>query len=225
MKIVRQSFLPGISLLFFFWCPGHCVLAQQASTAAAPVSTITDSLRPALSQVGPTLHQVQISHWKVSRAWKSQLMSDADSIQQDLNTTLPTLLQTAQQTPTALEPQLAVMQNVNALYDVLVRITAVADIAGGPGDAAALDSTVQHLEQASKSASTQLLQAATLRDHDLTKLQAVNKPPVASDTPSKVIVVNNQVRHHAKHPAHRKSAPAANNPASGSGSGSPPSAP
>lgn len=225
MKILRQHFLPSIFLPIFLWYLGHCALAQQAPAATASASAVTDSLRPALSQVGPTLHQVQISHWKVSRAWKSQLLSDADSIQQDLNTTLPMLLQTAQQTPAALEPQLAVMQNVNALYDVLVRITAVGDVAGGAEDATALDSTVQHLEQACKSASTQLLQAATRRDHDLAKLQAVAKPPVPSGTPSKVIVVNNEVRHHAKHPAHRKSAPAANNPAPSKASGSPPSAP
>jgi hypothetical protein len=112
----------------------------------------------------------------------------------------------AERTPNALEPQLAVMQNVNALYDVLIRITAVGDVAGGSGDAAALDSAVHQLEQARKSASAQLLQAAMQRDRELTKFRAMGNTPPPASTPSKVIVVDNRIGRHTKHTVRRKAA-------------------
>ena len=80
------------------------------------------------------------------------MQSDADSITSDLSHQLPGLLQQAQATPTALDAQMRVMQNVDALYDVLVRLTLAADLTEKKSDAALLDNALQQLEAARKTA-------------------------------------------------------------------------
>ncbi len=199
---------------------------QQPIVAAVPA--LNDSLRPALDQVGSALNQVQIDRWKLSRELKEELRGDANSIQQDLSAQLPALFQTAQQSPAQLGPQLGVMHNVDALYDVLVRITMAATIAGGKRDAAILDSAVQRLESARKTAAGQLSQAASMRDTQIARFQAIARAAQPTEgSPNghpKTIVVNNWTSRHTSHhkaPLHHKIPP----PASGGtpGAAAPPS--
>ena len=177
-------------------------LQSNAAAQGAMVSpAISESLRPALEQVGHSVGQIQIDHWKVSKGWKQQLQSDADSISGDLSHQLPGLLQQAQATPT-LDAQLRLMQNVNALYDVLVRLTLAADLTEKKSDAALLDNALQQLEAARKAATTQLVAAAAEQDRQLTELRARVEAIQASQgitTHGKTIVVQNELRHETVH--------------------------
>lgn len=192
-------------------------LQSNAATPSAQVETpspaISDSLRPALEQVGHSVSQIQIDHWKVSKSWKEQLQSDADSITGDLSHQLPGLLQQAQATPAALDAQLRVMQNVDALYDVLVRLTLAADMTEKKSDAALLDSALERLESARKAATAQLVTAAAQQHQQLSDLQArmeaIQASHPVSATHGKTIVVDNEVRHERPHHTthHKKPSP------------------
>jgi hypothetical protein len=194
--------------------PTASAIVLQANAAAPPAQTgssspaITDTLRPALEQVGHSVGQIQIDHWKVSKSWKEQLQSDANSISGDLSHVLPGLMQQAQATPTALDAQLRLMQNVDALYDVLVRLTLAADMNERKNDAALLDSALQNLETARKNASGQIMAAAAAQHQQLTELQARMEASQASQSAStvhgKTIVVDNEVRHSTAHHTHHK---------------------
>jgi hypothetical protein len=157
--------------------------------------------------------QIQIDHWKVSKSWKDQLQSDADSITSDLSHQLPGLFQQAQATPTAIDAQLRVMQNVDALYDVLVRLTLAADLTERKSDAAQLDSALERLEAARKTATAQLMAAAAQQHQQLSDLQARMEAIQASSTVptthGKTIVVDNEVRHGTLHHTthHKKPSP------------------
>jgi hypothetical protein len=199
--------------------PSASAAGLQSNVAApsAQVETlspaISDSLRPALEQVGHSVSQIQIDHWKVSKSWKEQLQSDADSIANDLSHQLPGLFQQAQAAPTALDAQLRLMQNVDALYDVLVRLTLAADLTEKKSDAALLDSALERLEAARKTATTQLVGAAAQQHQQLTDLQArveaIQASQSVSTTHGKTIVVDNEVRHGTVHHTthHKKPSP------------------
>ncbi len=202
------------------------ILASQLTPQTVANSALSDALKPALEQVGAALTQVRIDRWKVSRDWKAQLRGDSSSIQQDLSSELPALFHAAQQSPSALSPQLAVVHNIDALYDVLVRIATAASLSGGKTDARVLNDALQRLESARKVASGQMIQAASARDQEFAQYQAaVGVVPPASASISghpKTIVVDNRIEHRAKHvkPAtHRKTIqPASSNaPAPSSG--------
>lgn len=199
----------GLAIAFILSSPVVGAAGAQApSPQAAAVPAIGDSLRPSLDRVGSALNQVQIDRWKLSRELKNQFRGDANSIEQDLSSQLPGLFQAAQQAPAQLGPQLSVLHNVDALYDVLVRIATAAGIAGGKNDAAILDSAVQQLESARKNVSIQLLQVASGRDLQLAHFQAAaTQAAMSENAHPKTIVVDNRVgprsRHH-KAALHRK---------------------
>jgi hypothetical protein len=194
---------PLLAILLFL--PRATALQLSPATSPpTPVSTVNDSLRPALIQVGSSLDQVQIDHWKVSHEMKGQLHNDVSSIHQDLSSQLPALLHSAQQSPDALAPQLAVMHNVDALYDVLVRIATAAMISGGKNDAGTLDSAVRQLESARKLAASQLMQIATTQDQQIARFHAGIQAAQAAETSPgnrpKTIIVDNSFRHRKKYP-------------------------
>ncbi len=207
-----------ILLQVFILTPPASAVGLQSNTAMPPTQgemvspAISESLRPALEQVGHSVGQIQIDHWKVSKDWKQQLQSDADSISGDLSHQLPGLLQQAQATPT-LDAQLRLMQNVNALYDVLVRLTLAADLTEKKSDAALLDNALQQLEAARKAATMQLVAAAAQQDRQLTELRARVEAMQASQaisTHGKTIVVQNELRHETVHHSthhHKKPSP------------------
>lgn len=192
-------------------------IAQVPALSPAPAGATASSvnaLRPALQQVNIVVTQINVDRWKLPRERKQEFSDDAASIHQDLSGPLPGLLQAAQQSPAAVGPQLAVMHNVDALYDVLVRLATAADICGGKSDAAQLDSVLQNLEAARKTAATQVMQAASTQDQKLARLQSQLAPAhaAANSGGDHVIVVDNRVRpttHHHKS-SHAATAPPSN---------------
>jgi hypothetical protein len=218
MSLLTAAILP-LLLQVLILTPSASAAGLQSNAAPPPGQTetlspsISDSLRPALEQVGHSVSQIQIDHWKVSKSWKDQLQSDADSITNDLSHQLPELLQQAQATPTALDAQLRLMQNVDALYDVLVRLTLAADMTDKETHAALLDSALQRLEAARKTATAALVSAAAQQHQQLTQLQAqvaaIQTTPSVSGPHGKTIVVDNEAPHGTVHHAahHKKPSP------------------
>ena len=184
-----------------------------AATNGSPSTIPIDSIRPALGQVTSTLDRVQINHWKISRDLKRQMHSDVDSIQQDISSQVPGLLAKAQAAPKEIAPQLAVMQNVNALYDVLVRVSTAATLGGNKADSGALEDALQGLESSRKTLSDQLLRAAAFQDQRIVQMQAL-MPQNAGQVrgQGKTIIVDNDGRHRVKRrkPMHRKKPTPAN---------------
>ncbi|MHB8303927.1 MAG: hypothetical protein ACYDC6_14010 [Acidobacteriaceae bacterium] len=192
---------------------GASAATSATGNQPAMAPTIEASLTPALARVNSAVGQMQVKHWKVSRQAKQQLQNDAASIQQDLSSRLPALLQASQSAPTAMGPQMAVMQNVDALYDVLVRVATTANLTAGKDEAAALDEVLQELEAARKRASDQLLRSVSLQDARVIQLQAAapsNGTQGSEKGSGKTIVVNNRVNRrgsHPKPPQHKKAIP------------------
>lgn len=193
-------------------------VANSAASNPAPLADTIGPLRAALTEVGAALNQVRIDRWKVSRAWKDQFSNDASSIQQDLANRLPGLFQAAEQAPGSLEPQMRLMHNVDALYDVMVRVTTAANISGGRMDASVLDSALQNLESARKASVAQMLQTATQQRQKIEELQvqlrAARAAAPNTAVVGKTIIVNNEEihHHHRRHPVHHRKPPAKNKP-------------
>lgn len=197
-------------------------VAQNAPTQTSPAVptgapnplNLDATLQPALRQVGSALRQVQINRWKLSRQWKAQLQNDASSIQQDLSEQLPALMQAGRSSPADLQPQWAVLRNVDALYDVLVRVATAANLSAARDDASVLADALQQLEMARKSATDGLLKAAAQQDHEIVQLRASAQTAQTDHRESehpKRIVVDNDGSHRTRHRrrvSHTKKAPA-----------------
>jgi len=168
--------------------------SPQASTGT-PQSAIVlgdslNALQPTVESLHQTLASLNVNKWKAPGDVRGQAQSDVDSMQRDLSATLPDLLSQAKTASTSLAPSFAVYRNVDALYDVLLRVTETATLAGAQ-DARGLEQSRAMLEQGRSQLGAALLQASQAQDAEVTQLRtaaaaaAAAAPQVA---PSKTVV-------------------------------------
>ncbi len=175
------------------WEPSYGQAAQPAPGGAVPAFSMAD-LRPALANVQNAITAANVGRWKVSSEARGNAQQDIGSMQRDLSTTLPGLMTTAESASggngsTPLAPAFAVFRNLDALYDVLLRVTEAAATGAPEFDAKNLEAARASLESGRARLGAWLLQAITAQDAQLT--QAANmaaRPPAAPAPPSKIIV-------------------------------------
>jgi hypothetical protein len=169
--------------------------APAAAVAPAPTGFAMTNLRPALANVQTAITNLNVGHWKAPNDIRTATQQDVASMQRDLNTTLPPLLAQADAAaatngPGALSPAFAVFRNLEALYDVLLRVTETAGLAGSSADASNLEEARAGLEDGRAKLGNWLLQAIGAQDAQVARLQApaVAKPPAAPPAPTKIVV-------------------------------------
>lgn len=182
---------------------GSCAAAGQAAPppapaqapAAAPPAFSMANLRPALANVQTAITNLNVGRWKAPNDIRATTQEDVNSMQRDLNTTLPPLLAQADAAatangPGALSPAFAVFRNLDALYDVLLRVTETAGLAGSAADASNLEDARAGLEDGRAKLGSWLLQAISAQDAQVAHLQApaAAKPPAAPPPPTKIVV-------------------------------------
>jgi hypothetical protein len=187
----------GFLMFLSLWLLTAVLLpAQTAPNAPTAPASVIDSqqIRPALGVLQTAVQTVNVGKWKAPDQVKSVAQDDLNSIVNDLNSILPGLLQTAQASPSAFQPAFEVYRNVNALYDVVLRVSQVAGLAASASDASYLQNALNELGKARKSLSDSLATASTQRDAELvqlrTKLQAVAASAASQPSSTKKVVVN-----------------------------------
>jgi hypothetical protein len=168
-------------------------MAALAQTAAAPAAFPVANLRPALANVQTAIGNLSIPRWKASSEVRAASQQDVASMQRDLNTTLPGLMaQVEAQTsgPAALSPTFAVFRNLDALYDVLLRVTETAALTGSSYDANSLEQARAGLEDARSKLGAWLVDSLCAQDAQVARLQAASTPhaDAAPPAPAKIVV-------------------------------------
>jgi hypothetical protein len=174
-------------------CVGSDAARGQAAPAAPPAGTAfpVANLRPALANVQNTIANLNVGRWKVPSETRAAVQQDIGSMQRDLNATLPGLVAQAEANPTALAPAFAVFRNLDALYDVLLRVTETAALSGSGSDAGSLEDARAGLEDGRGKLGSWLLQSISAQDAQVVHLQtALAARPAAAPAaaPNKIIV-------------------------------------
>jgi len=205
MNISRTSavsFPRCFQLATLLACVSSFAAAQQAAPAPAPASAppaaiaiSTEDVRPEVDRIYSAVSGINVPKWKAPKEVKEQTQSDIASIQRNMKTTLPGLLDAAKAAPGTVAPAFAVYRNVCALYDVLLRVAETATLAGPQQDAALLEAELQKLDTAKKSLGSSIFDAASSRDTEIVQLRASNtqlKEQIAAavQAPPKKVVVN-----------------------------------
>jgi hypothetical protein len=132
------------ALFFAVASPGQTAAGADQSNAR-PTSAM---LQPALSDIQNTTLSLNISRWKAPGSIRDETQQNINSIQRDLGNTLPGLIAQADAAPAAVSPSFAVYRNIDALYDVLLRVSETADLAAPEEEANSVASSLQRLEAA-----------------------------------------------------------------------------
>lgn len=195
-------------------CLGAAAAPGQAAAMPQPVNTApagpTPSvvLRQALTQVQGTTANLDISRWKTSSGLREAAQEDVDSIQRDLSQTLPGLLAPADAAPESVSSSFSVYRNVDALYDVLLRVSGIADFAAPPDEANAVASSLQQLEAARARLGDAILHASQLHEEQMKQIEAaIHRAKAAQAAPVREIVIDDgPVGSYASHKSVHKKA-------------------
>jgi hypothetical protein len=214
------------------------VAVAQAQTAPAPpanaampanLSSDLDRLQAAASQANVQIAHMRIEKWKADNGSKQQAQANADSLQRNLTSALPGLINNFRAAPQDLTAGFKLYRNLNALYDVLSSFTEATGAFGPKNEFEALAQQLDVIDSVRRDLGDNLegLTVSTQSEmnqlrNQVRTLQQAAVPPA----PAKKVVVDNAEA--VKKPAtHKKKTAAASGAASqpDAGTTSPPATP
>jgi hypothetical protein len=153
--------------------------------APAPPTVLPSAiLRPAMQSLQQALAIARPEKWKAPSAITAESTSDIGSIQRDLDRTLPPLVTASDASPGSVPQLLPSYRNVEALYDVVVRVTQTSVLAAPTQQSVAFQQATLSLQRARRDFGDLIDSAAQSQDrrfHDvqvkLTTLQSAPPPP------------------------------------------------
>ena len=126
----------------------------QLPTMPAPLQiavpeprAISGLLQPALDTMRRTLDGLRLDKWKKGSI-RDEAGVNIDSIRNDLRTNIPPLLQQADAAPGTVSKLLPVSSHIDALYDVLLRVSEASRVSGPDDQAAQLQQALLTLSTA-----------------------------------------------------------------------------
>lgn len=210
------------AFIFTFLCIPISVCALQspasgaggpspaATNAQAPATTPSAILKSSLDGLQQTVGGLQMDKWKKS-AVRDEASSNVNSIQKDLQSTLPGLLKDADGSPRTTSKLLPVARNIDALYDVVLRVVDGARVVA-PGDQfGQLQQAMTALEKGRHALNDHIQDVAAAQEKQIGDLQVALKSqpaPVCPVAPPPVVASPAP----AKKPAAKKRKPAAAKP-------------
>jgi hypothetical protein len=181
MRIPRAVFLASILVgpLALHAAQSPAPGAAPQATPAPPVPTASETLKPALVGVLQTLGSLKLDKWKKGSV-REEAGSNIDTIQRDLEETLPPLIKAADAAPTTISKILPVTRNIDAIYDVLVHVFEAARVSA-PGDQIAqLQQAMDSLEKARIKFGNHLQETAEAQEKSVVELRTTVQTQQAS---------------------------------------------
>jgi hypothetical protein len=159
--------------------------AQPRNQASLALGNALQQVSIAAAHLRRALDSINVPKWKAPGDVRQTTLSDVDSMQRDVADTLPNLINTALGDPAKISPAFAVYRNVDALYDVLLRVSETAQLAGS-NDARLLEDQRSTLEESRTQLGAALLQSSQTQDAEVMHLRATAAtaapPPAATKT-------------------------------------------
>ncbi len=147
LAILTGSIVSSASLLCAQPSPNAAPAPNLPSPSLSAQATVTATLHPALESVHKTLDGLHLDKWKKGSI-RDEAGQNVSQIIRDIDVNLPPLIQTADAAQGTLSKVLPVSRNINALYDVLLRVSEASRISGPDDQAAELQQALVTLGNA-----------------------------------------------------------------------------
>ncbi len=144
--------------------------SAPAQPAAGSLAAPSEILKPGLDHLRLTLDALKLDKWKKGSI-RDEAGANINTVQRDLQVTLPPLLATADAAPGTISKVLPVTRNIDAVYDVLVHVVEGARVVA-PGDQVGLlQQSLSKLEKSRVALDEQLEQMAATQEKQMTDLR------------------------------------------------------
>ena len=184
---ILLAFLVPSTAAFAGQAPAAAVGAQTAAVSAAVPAALTSSaiLQPAVLNLQQAIDSLHTEKWKAPVRLRDETDGNIRSIRRDVDTVLPPLLAEADKAPDSVVLGLPVLRNIEALYDVLLRVVVVSKTAAPAPQVAALEGAISKLDDARRALGDRLQEAAISREKQVSDLQAALRaiPPPPAPAP------------------------------------------
>lgn len=168
--------------------------AAQTPVAYASVNELRGILEP-LNQTAKSMQSdlggVRVEKWKTDAATKKQALADVDSIQRNLQSTLPETIAQLNDSPEDLATSFKLYRNLDALYDVFGSVAELAGAFGSKDEFQSLDNDLAAIRSARRAFAERMQKLTASKEDELTRLRAqVKTLTAAPPPPPKKIVVD-----------------------------------
>jgi len=178
------------ALLLATVCGSCAAFAAQTASSPSPAPVQSPrvpsaTVQPALDNLQQTLGTLRLDKWKISAVVRDETDANINSIRHDLETTLPPLLLDADTAPGSVSRGLPAFRNIEALYDVLLRVVAVGRLSAPSPQSAALEQAIVSLEDGRRAFGDSLQVVALAQEKQRNDLQAALRavPPAPPPAP------------------------------------------
>jgi hypothetical protein len=199
-----------------------------SSPAATNGPTSSSILQPSLDSVDRTATALKLDKWKRGSV-RDEASSDVEKIVHDIHGSVPALLAAADAAPGAVSKALPVVRNVDALYDVLLRVYEASRVVAPADQVEQIEQALEELQKARLALYDRLQDTSALEEKQVADLQArvqeqaANKCPVIPPPAVPVCKPPTPARRPRKKPAAPKTTtPATPNATPSSGTASKP---
>ena len=157
-----------------------------------------DKLQAAASRATADIGSLRIDKWKADAETKRQAQNNADSVQRNLTSALPGLIEGVRSAPQDLNAEFKLYRNLNALYDVFGSLTESAGAFGPRSDYEVMAQQFQVIGSVRRNLGDALEQLTASTQSEVTQLRSQIRAQqqaaaaAAAAPPKKVVVDDNE---------------------------------
>jgi hypothetical protein len=149
-----------------------------AATPPAP----SGLLQPSLDTVWQTATALKLERWKRGTV-RDETSDNVAEILRDIHTNLPPLLNAADSAPETISKEFPVARNIDALYDVLLRVYEAARVSAPPEQITQVQQALASLKNARIALDDRLQESAASMEQKVSELQSTVKAQAAVKCP------------------------------------------
>jgi len=183
--------------------------AAQPPVAYASVSelnSILAQLQQTVQSMQSNLQQARIERWRTDSATKRQTLADVESIQRNLQSTLPETIAQLNNSPEDLGISFKLYRNLDALYSVCGSVAESAGAFGSKDEFQGLDNDLNGLKSVRRAFGDRVQKLAASKEDELSRLRAQVKTLTAAPPPPPKKIVVDDTEPPAKKPPVKKKA-------------------
>jgi len=168
----------------------------RPTSPPGPLANDMDRLQAAAREAEFDISHLRIDRWKVDNDSKRQEQANAESLQRNLTSALPGLIENYRANPNDLNASFKLYRNLNALYDVFSGFTESVGAFGPKADYDALAQQLNIIDAVRRDLADNLESATASTAKELNSLRAqvhtLQQSAAAAPPPKKVVVDNSE---------------------------------
>ena len=176
-------------------------------TSISELNQLLAGLQQASQATQDDLSHLRIDKWKTDSNTKKQAQSDVESIQRNLQSALPGMLNDLKNSPESAPLTFKVYRNLDALYDVMNSMVESTGAFGNKEEFQSLNKDLAALEESRRNFAGRMDKVANAKETEIGQLRAALQTARAEIPPKKTVVDDTKPVPDKKPVKHKKAAP------------------